>query len=139
MNLTLNASVSNPAPAKPVSLKATERMNRMPVKVDASGGLWIEGRPLVCPPIFPCSSRGELVFSPGETGVLLGPWGPDPDHHLILSGRLSGQQEGRLILTLDSGLMLQACHPVNTSASLELRPRQRLWLSIPLSALEYRR
>ncbi len=133
----MNAPVSTCIFAECVALEAPEVVNRVPVKVDATGTLWIEGKPLVCPPIFPCSSRGELVFAAEETGLLLGPWGPDPDHHLILSGRFAGQQDERLSLTLDGELVLQVSLPQNVAATLQLRPRQRLWLSIPLSALKY--
>ncbi len=112
-------------------------MNRVPVKVDAAGIVWLAGKPQACPPIFPCSSRGELVFAPADGGLLLGPWGPDPDHHLILSGRFAGQQEGRFRLALDGESGLQVDLPLEAATRVQLRPRQRLWLSVPLSALEY--
>ncbi len=134
MTGTMNASVSDFTCTDRDSL---DPLNRIPVKVDGEGNVWMGGRSLGYPAVLPCSSRGELVFAPSDTGVLLGPWGPDPDSYLILAGRFSGLDGALLQLTLEGGPVLKVRVPASVITSMQLKPRQRLWLSISLSALKY--
>lgn len=137
MDGAMNALVSDLTITDPIMTNTRDLPNRLPVKVDAAGVVWMEGKPQDCPPFLPGSSRGELVFEPADICILLGPWGPDPDSHLILSGCCSSQEGNLLTLVLDTGRALQARLPMNDSQMPRLMPRQRVWLSIPLNALHY--
>ena len=114
--------------------------NRLPVKVDTCGGVWLEGGLLNCALVLPFSSRGELVFKPSDTFVLMGPWGPDPSTHLIVPACVEtiGTEVplARLNLRLpNSGKLLSVC--VLSKAAQALCQGRKVWLSVPLGALDY--
>ncbi|MBA4501221.1 hypothetical protein [Marinobacterium marinum] len=133
----MNALVTPLTTLPSMLMDTLETPNRLPVKVDAAGRVWVAGKAQDCRAFLPACSRGELVFAPEDVCVLQGPWGPDPDMHLILSGRCARQTGRRLELVLDDGLSLQATHHLDACAVPTLTPMQRVWLSIPLQALQY--
>jgi hypothetical protein len=137
MNPTQTTTASICTPGDRSAFECSDVPNRLPVKVDVGGSAWLDGKPLLCPPVFPASSRGELVFRSMDAGVLLGPWGPDPEQHLILSCRVLNRQDRLLRLTLEGGRCLDVW--LSGQFNTELKPRQRIWLSIALSVLQYHR
>ncbi|GAA0783743.1 hypothetical protein [Marinobacterium sediminicola] len=133
----MNAQVSILNTNEQRALENVVAPNRIPVKVDVAGRVWLEGKLLTCPPRFPCCSRGELVFSPCDVTLLLGPWGPDPDNYLTLSGCYSAQSGDSVTLVLDSGLKIRASLPGGIRCSSTLKPLQKVWLAIPLAKLQF--
>lgn len=120
----------------PVAVAGT--LNRLAVKIDGDGRLWLDGRRHDGAGRWPRASRGELRFRAEDACLLLGPWGPSLQTHLLLSGRC-GRIDRHGVEVQIGRQTVRAAWPASADGELPTRTGRRVWLSVPWSALEYRR
>lgn len=111
----------------------------LPVKVDSLGCAWSGARSLRCPIDLPAGKRGQLVFDTADVVLLLGPWGPDTRTHLILQGIIGGvDARHQISIGFSHGMpeLILTVKPEQASL-LSSRHGQKVWLSVPYTALEF--
>lgn len=122
-----------------LSLSNASNHYSLPVKIDSFGRAWSGAVSVRCPMDLPAGKRGQLVFDTADVVLLLGPWGPDTSTHLLLPGSIGNiDEQNRINIGIGRDLPELTLAGRNEHSSfLNARQGQKVWLSIPYTALEF--